>query len=327
MLTPEQKAAWQRYRDQRPAFVEAAHAVGEAFANIARETGIECAVISRAKGVASFAKKIIDHNYADPWAQTTDKVGARLIVGSLSDRARLLEAIREAGSPAIAGHVVDKADQIGPKSLGYAGVHFQVVVPPPHTDVNGDSIECEVQLRTRAQDLWAVAEHPLTYKGVVPATDRIKRRIYRLLTLVELFDEELEAAMSELRTLPNYASAELLRAAQTVFLGFTAEPGHDAMSFAVLKWLAPIIEDVPGYATTLELFAASHNDKIAHLIATYGTEIDERYLILTQPESIVLLELIERAPMRLASELENSDLETLVIPLYALWGVSWPRTS
>jgi ppGpp synthetase/RelA/SpoT-type nucleotidyltranferase len=62
-----------------------------------RKAGVRADVTARAKETASFAKKIITKNYSDPWAQVTDKIGARIIVDESNDTHRVFDGLAAAG--------------------------------------------------------------------------------------------------------------------------------------------------------------------------------------------------------------------------------------
>jgi putative GTP pyrophosphokinase len=287
-----------RYRDELPAFVEAARAMTGKLEEICKQAGVIATVSAREKDLGSFAKKIMTKaDYAsDPWGMTTDKVGARVITQTLRDRSSVLEALQ--GSELQILWVDDKQKSVKADELYYPGIHVQVVVPDVRTG-DGAPIECEVQLRTKAQDLWSVPSHTLLYKGVVKPPAETARRIWRLSTLVELFDEEVERAMSEVLNTPDYAEAYLLAVAEPRFYTFVQREGYRDLSIEVLHELTdvfPAADERAAYGDTLGEFAEREHNRLSQLYRDYGPgspfEGEGRYWLFSQPESLLLLERI-----------------------------------
>jgi ppGpp synthetase/RelA/SpoT-type nucleotidyltranferase len=323
-------SAWQRYRDEHPIFVTAAERIEHQLREITRAAEVRGEVTARAKEVASFAKKIRLRKYDDPWGKVTDKVGARIVVETLGDLAKALAAI-EASPLVIIGDIDDKLAAAPVDKLAYPGIHLQVSVPGIR-DAQGGAIECEVQLRTRAQDLWSVQSHKLTYKGVIEPSHETSRRIYRLVALVELFDSELEAAMNEILSLPNYELAQTLDRAERLYLQFMDQPGSQELSIEILRLLTEQLDDLreKAYPDRLAEFAETHHDKLRALYDQHRDDfkdvaVGDRYLLLTQPESLVVFECIENRRYLMADRFSGDDLESLLRPLYGLWGRHWPE--
>lgn len=318
------RVSWERYRNEYPIFVAAADQMKIELSTLARRHGLRVAVDARAKDVSSFAKKLRTKGYAHPWEQVTDKVGARAIVESLSDLERMVEAVRT--SSLDVKSVEDKSETASPNELYYPGVHIQVGVPRAR-DGQGGPIECEVQVRTKAQDLWSVPSHKLTYKGVVDPSRQTVRRIMRLSALVELFDEEVTQAMEEVESMPAYASARLLRLAESKFLTFVGEPGDDDLSLESLSVVAEAITapELPHYDEAIESFATENYDRLRELYDQYGpggTAADEwDNWLMSQPESLIVFERIANRKRLLKSVVEGTEVESAVRFLYDLWGI------
>lgn len=310
-------------------FAAAAEAMQARLDAFVREQGIRAAVEVRAKTVASFVKKVHTRSYEDPWVETTDKVGARVIVKTLDDLGRLRAAL-ESTSEFELLRIEDRSELANEDRLFYPGVHAQVVVPAATTS-DGERIECEVQLRTKAQDLWSVPSHELLYKGVIEPSKATRRRVLRLSVLTEMFDEEVRLAMHEVASDARYELALLLREAEALYLTFVAEPGEDDLSLEVLSTVAEALpaEDRSGYPTTLRTFVDAHRAKLAEVFETYGVRspfgAEYPYWLFSQPEAIIVLERIDRAPQALAEAVSSSEIRDAVRSLYAAWGSPMPE--
>ena len=328
-MTPDE--ARQRFVDEHQTFKDAAVALREYLDNLCRTLQVPAAVEAREKSIGSFVKKIYINKYAQPWEEITDKVGARIIVGTLHDVQKLRDALE--GDAAIeleARDIVDKSEEAAEDKLHYPGIHAQVTVPGVLTAA-GQTIEAELQLRTKGQDLWAVVSHKLDYKGAITPAKQTRRRILRLSVLPEMFDEEVVTAMNELAADPAYVNARYLQLAEAEYLSFVGEPGNDLLSLEVIGTIRPALEDgqdPDGYALDLREFADHHNDKLREIYARYGlfTEWAQEpaYWLFSQPESTIIFHLIETRPLALANAVWGTDLETVIDRLYAAWGRAMP---
>lgn len=318
-----------RYRDELPAFRAAAEIITEQLRQICKDAGIVARIEAREKDLGSFAKKIMTKSeYAsDPWGKTTDKLGARVITYTLRERAIVFDALN--GSELEVLSIDDKQELAKPDELFYPGIHLQLHVPDARTS-DGESIECEVQLRTQAQDLWSVPSHTLLYKGVVTPPLETARRIWRLSTLVELFDEEVDRAVTDVLTTPDYAEAYLLAIAEPRYYTFVQRGGDRDLSIQVLHELNdafPSSPDRGSYQEEVRQFTESEQDRLAQLYADYGPgspfEADGKYWLFSQPESLLLLERVAMQPRRLRHAVAQTDLEYAVEPLYDASGVQF----
>jgi ppGpp synthetase/RelA/SpoT-type nucleotidyltranferase len=326
--------ARQRYVAEFSAFSAAAGSISDCLEQVARLAGVHAAIDAREKTVSSFIKKlhVKGASYSDPWRDVTDKLGARVIVETLGDLAKVRAIFEDvARCPVHVLRIEDKSEEADEAILFYPGVHIQVEVPGVTTS-DGESIECEIQLRTKAQDLWSVPSHKLIYKPVLDPESETKRRILRLSVLVEIFDEEVERAMTEVASMPGYAEARLLAAAESHYFTFVGEPGEHELSLEVLGHLSVVIRDrkIEDYPAALDEFVATHREKLALAYEQFGPYSDSAsegaYWLVSQPESIIVWHLIETAPMHLASIISGTDLVETVRQLYAIWGSAFPAS-
>lgn len=328
-MTPDE--ARQRFVDEHQTFKDAAVALRGYLDNLCRTLRVPAAVEAREKSIGSFVKKIYLNKYTRPWEEITDKVGARIIVGTLQDVRKLRDALEsDAAAELAARDIVDKSEEAAEDKLHYPGVHAQVTVPGVLT-ADGHQIEAELQLRTKGQDLWAVVSHKLDYKGAITPTKQTRRRILRLSVLPEMFDEEVGNAMNELAADPAYVNARYLQLAEAEYLRFVGEPGNDLLSLEVIETILPALahgQDSDGYAHDLTAFVNHHIDKLQDIYTRYGifTEWAQQpaYWLFSQPESTIVFHLIETRPVALANTVRGTELETVTDRLYAAWGRAMP---
>lgn len=220
--------------------------------------------------------------------------------------------------------------------LNYLGVHLDLDWPvgpeagrllsdPPPT------MAVEVQVRSEAQSLWASVGHPLVYKPVLDLPATHQRSVYRLLALVELFDAEVDRAVSALFSDPAYPEAALLDKAEQAFLLFQTAGYDRDLSMQVLRVLLLTLDDSAdrdAFPDRLREFARTNEARLARMYEEYGAESEigkqGLYPLVSQPESVVLLQrLSERTA--LTEELWAQHLpEGLLTDVRDAYGSSLP---
>lgn len=319
-----------RYASEQGRYRRAALAVAGEIRQIAREIGVYARVEGREKSLDSFVKKAITKPYERPWEDTTDKAGARAIVADPSKLYPLVEALEARWHGRLCEPRNDRSLELDDRVFDYSGVHLQVVAPSEDTDV--EPIECEVQVRTAAQDAWSVLSHQFLYKPAVELPRASRRAMYRLVALVEVFDEEVKRTVATTRADPDYPQGRLLHDAERAFFQVAAwdydrELTHHVLDVAVRA--VPPLEQAT-YGDRLLEFVGDHRDRITTWLADYGPgsglEGSTRYALVSQPEALVLIERSEHAEMLLASVIDEAgpDMRRLVAPVLAAWGRPLP---
>src|SRR5262249_39562393 len=84
----------EQYRGLRPLFEELAERLSERLEGHCRNLGLHAIVQGRAKGIASFAEKIIRKPKADPLGEIMDLCAARVVADTLGEVDRLREAVK-----------------------------------------------------------------------------------------------------------------------------------------------------------------------------------------------------------------------------------------
>ncbi len=175
-------------------------AFGEHLGGALREARLDDARLeTRTKGIASFLDKATKSDgrggfkYADPAAQLTDLVGARVMVPLSADVAPVARLVQRL-------YVVEEmSDQRADALLdvpGYQSLHFLVRFRDEDRaalDLDGRGAAdrpVELQVRSILQHAWASLQHDLMYKGERRPTDHVRRRLIALAGLLELADQE-----------------------------------------------------------------------------------------------------------------------------------------
>lgn len=213
--------------------------------------------------------------------------------------------------------------------LSYPRLHIQAVMAGQETDPDGTPYECEIQLRTEAVDLWARMSHKLLYKpGVAPPAD-VSRSLYRLVALIELYDLEVERGVQAMSAHPELArSNQLLDVTEQVYRTFTDHPYSRDLSHEVVDVLTQAIDDETDYSEKLTRFAEDFRERLERAYADYGPTSAHflahgRYLLASQPESLIIFERLTNARFRLQTTWEEGELsETMLTDMASAWGTA-----
>ncbi|MER6550658.1 hypothetical protein ABZ773_13105 [Streptomyces sp. NPDC047804] len=290
-------------------------------------SGIACEVTARAKEVSSFQTKVYRKGYIDPWKQITDKAGVRVVVSHRGLLDPALDVIR--GCLEVVELQDDRHTPGHEDRLRYPRLHIQAITVGRETDPDGAPYECEIQLRTEAVDLWSRMSHKLLYKpGVAPPAD-VSRSLYRLIALVELFDLEVERGVEAMAQHPELAhSNRLLDVAEQAYRTFTDHPYSTDLSHEVIDLLSRTIDDADAYSEQLPQFVERFRSRIQRAYADYGPNSTHflkhgRYLLASQPESLIIFERLSNARFRLQSAWYTGELpDTMLTDMAQIWGVA-----
>jgi len=204
------EACVRRFAGERHTFEALGQKLEGRLREIAGSMGIGADVTSRVKSIIGFAEKLVRKGYVENPDQVTDLTGVRIVVKSLHDVERMAAALRAACESSDALFVLDRenvSDKRGPgfgdvEKFGYQSLHLVVEM----TGLGGtdwkpfERRKAEVQIRTRAQGVYAEVSHGLTYKGEDQVPRDVRRSLARIAALLESVDHEIsgiEARASE----------------------------------------------------------------------------------------------------------------------------------
>ena len=78
----------------------------------------------------------------------------------------------------------------------------------------------EIQVRTINQDCWAYIAHSVFYKQEISLPEKFKRRIFRLVSLYELADDEFDQMNSIIISNPDFPIYQILNQMEGKFYRF-----------------------------------------------------------------------------------------------------------
>ena len=203
--------------------------------------------------------------------------------------------------------------------FGYVGIHYDVELKNQEDGLKG--LRCEIQLHTRAQNMWADAEHDLLYKFVGEVGEESERSLYRLMALVEVFDSELQRVIDVANSDPGrYVSAmigELERRFYTLTAGREYNAELSRVVVAVVKE-AYVADEFPNFNDIISEFVRINVTKLEHIYQQYRR--DHRCAtLLYQPEALMIFERMDANPLILREVWDYKLDAELLTALADVW--------
>jgi putative GTP pyrophosphokinase len=252
---------------------------------------IDAFVSGRAKEVRSVEQKLRARDRAEPgrdagFADLPDLIGVRVVVRLEREIAIVAEELHRMF---LIEKDADVRDEHGREETpGYRGRHFDVRAPegsdlPP---LLREQV-AEIQVRTRAADLWASVEHELRYKGATPLPPARSRQFVLAASLLELAERELE----DLRAWHLQAELEAEPVAGALA---AAEPQARAVPLDPTTLAELLTSRYPATASTprrlawmLDLLRELHLDTAGALLGRLPARVDPRILALAEGRASV----------------------------------------
>lgn len=260
-----------------------------------RSGGIFAHVSGRTKGTSNLLKKLLKKGC--DYDKITDKAGVRIAVRFRHEVESVLKLVEDSFDIL---SKENKAELLGHNKVGYSGVHYDVRLKPQSTgpeDPDIRDLQCEIQVHTLCQTLWAEMDHELSYKPAQPVPEDLRRQIYLLNALLEIADRSFSAINGELAMLPGAFAMGLFQNLERHFYRFTGQGFDPELSQQVLEniLLSYDSSELTRLSAIIDEFVAANSSRLQSVFDQYQN-IDDRPLLLFQPESFVLLERLERNP-------------------------------
>jgi ppGpp synthetase/RelA/SpoT-type nucleotidyltranferase len=324
--------AFHRYVAEEPRIKEAARCTADHIRRRAVRDQFDCVVSQRVKDVGRYVAKIHRKGYTDPWKQVTDKVGVRITVrhpGLFDPALGLVKDAFGVGDEAVQDYrrmLPGREDR-----FEYPRLHVQVPAVGDYTDPDGQPYECEIQIRTPVVDVWANDYHRLAYKppGNLRIPSDVSRALYRAFALVELYDAEIGRVMEVLDQHPDFTRGNrLFVEAERIYRTFAQHSFDRELSHEVIDVLQQVIpDDISGYNYRLFEFAERYRDRLTRDYVRFGPTSDHfledgRYILASQPESLIIFERLDYDSFTLRDLWnESAFADTMLYDLAEIWGM------
>jgi ppGpp synthetase/RelA/SpoT-type nucleotidyltranferase len=281
----------------------------------------------RIKDVDSFIKKAIRKNFEHPLIEITDQIGIRITTIYQNELDKIDQEISREFHYLKRENKIDSLDY---NQLGYLGIHFEVSLQElenlQNTVYNGTV--CEIQLHTRAQNLWANISHQLSYKTTIEPSTNVKRSLYRLVSLIEIFDKEVTTAKDAILNQPEIPEVNLLNYLERYFYGFSNKQFDREFSLQNLNILKNLLsqEEIKDFEHLIGEFVESNREKLTQIFNNYSKDGRGSYkiLMLFQPESILIFWRLQKDKFKLLNVWEKFLARELLEFMADVWVISLP---
>ena len=300
-----------QYAAEQPLYLELAQHVESTINDAMSRRGIPCTVSHRVKEVRSLAPKLLTRSYDE----IGDKAGVRVVVHfpwMLGEAESLVKSLFQVL------HYQDKRAEASPQTFAYRATHFQVTSPTV-ADILRNK-ECEIQVRTRAEDLWADTEHDIIYKYPIPLPSDIKHSFYRLVGHMEIFDSEITRVQEEINRLPEGRLLTVLEPHHRQLVGRDYD-GY--LSSLLLDFLIKCVmpEPIDATVTSIVSFMEANRQKLERMLARYEND-DYANPLMWQPELPAILYCLDNRKFELQEYWEDVLPFDLLDSLAVDWGVT-----
>lgn len=180
----------------------------------------------------------------------------------------------------------------------------------------------EIQVRTLNQHAWSNTAHLLSYKQDKDLPSNLKRKVYRLLSLYELADDEFSSVNKALKEYIDNHAYTLLRKLEGKFYKYAKIDFDRKISLNALDIILGYYENesfVIKVINEIDSFILINDQKIKRLYDENRNRFYE-IIFLTQPEIFIIWYMLQNNPFTIqdnwTSDFEEEDLEQIK----TLWG-------
>ena len=283
-------------------------------------------VSQRTKDLLSIVKKIKKKNPEKSYSyeDLSDKLGVRIICSYQEDLIKVDTFLNQFFEIVKAEY---KKDTLDFDKLDYTSNHYDVRMNPAKHVFEGQEqyldMVFEVQVRTLNQHAWSNIAHSLAYKQEAGIEPIVKRRVYRLLSLYEIADDEFSSVNQKLAENPDNPAYQLLRKLEGKVYKYAKVDFDRATSLYNIKIILGFLNDAQQQELRrgIDDFITENDEKLSAIFYENRFRFHEIDLI-TQPEIFLVWYLLEHYQFVIkdnwADEFDCNELEQAAI----LWGTS-----
>lgn len=314
----------ERWRKDEPQFIELGSVVT---AFIRKEiTAFELLpeISYRTKELLSIIKKIKKKQREKEYSYDSlnDKLGIRIICSFKEDMNKLDAFLKKYF---ILKKAEYKSDTLDFDRLDYISNHYDATIKTELKQFakyeRYKDMVFEIQVRTLNQHAWSNTAHTLSYKQEAEISPILKRRIYRLLSLYELADDEFSAVNKALIEHPDNFVYSLLRKLESKIYRFAQVDYDRETSLYTLRILLSYFadEEKKVISSQIEQFISTNELKIQNIFDENRMRFFE-IPFLTQPEIFLVWYGLEKYFFSIEDNWQNDFEKTELEQIATFWG-------
>ena len=313
------------WKDDKPKYEE----LGTQVFSFIKSTITECEILPevsyRPKELLSIVKKIKKRQRETPnysYSSLNDKLGVR-VVCSFQEEMEVIDKylykyfeIKK---------VEKKKEELNFKTLDYISNHYDACIKLNiqefSTCVHLKDLVFEIQVRTLNQHAWANTAHALSYKQEIDIPSSLNRKIYRLLSLYEIADDEFSIVNRALIEHPDNTIYKLLKNLESKIYKYAQVDYDRETSIYTLRIITQYLDadQVKTAFEKIEDFILTNEIKIQRIFK----ESKERYFeipFLTQPEIFLVWYCLENFSFAIKDNWVNDFDPSELEQISNLWG-------
>ena len=250
------------------------------------------------KEAISILRKLKKKNVkkAYTYSDLTDKLGVRVICNYQEDIPKIQEIIK---SNFFEHGFENKGENLEHDVLGYTSYHYDLIFKK-HIDSKINSLIFELQLRTINQHAWACTAHELSYKQDIELPKELKRKVYRLLALYEIADNELSSVNIYITTHEDFPIYNCFKKLEKQFYKLAKSSFDREQSINSLKSIISFltVAELNIFIQHFDTFMDINYERIGNIFTEYLNNFNYSYIIM-QPEIIFVWFLLEKCEFKL----------------------------
>jgi ppGpp synthetase/RelA/SpoT-type nucleotidyltranferase len=273
----------------------------------------------RLKELLSIVKKIErkskDKEYT--YEDLKDKLGVRVICSFSSQLDEVDKIIHQNFN---VEKVEYKKEELDFDRLDYTSNHYDLTVDTSKIHFENPEI-CkgkvfELQVRSINQHAWSSSSHILTYKKEAEIPKVLQRRVYRLLSLYEIADDEFSNINSELQEKENGIAYQYIRKLEGKVYKYAKVDFDRQTSLMKLAFLLSPFEKEKRkeLIEAVYTFVSENDEKLERVFDNYSSKFHQ-IPFLTQPEIFLIFYMLEKHESTLeeifVNDLDNDELEKI----------------
>lgn len=320
MMSFDVEDVLKKWEHDEPLYIELGKSVQSLLKNLIFEGGMYADVSFRPKEAISMLKKLKKRNEKEPFSygDMTDKLGVRVICNYQED----IPVIQQIIESNFYIHKFDnKGEDMKHNVLDYTSYHYDLIFKN-HENEKINTLIFELQLRTINQHAWACTAHELSYKQDIELSKEFKRKVYRLLALYEIADNELSSVNSFITNHQDFPIYSCFKKLEKKFYKLAKSTFDRDQSINSLKSIISFlsVEELNSFILAFDSFINEHSIKISEIFTEYKNANNYNFIIM-QPEVIFVWFLLDKCQFKL-EENWNKYFDTSELDIIKnAWGV------
>lgn len=312
------------WKNDEPKFNELGILVSTFIKSKITEIEILPEVSARTKDLLSIVKKvkkkIREKEYS--YSHLNDKLGIRIICTFQTEMDSIDEFLNKYFEIV---NVEKKKENLDVKTLDYISNHYDAKIKTSikefkkHKDL--ENLIFEIQVRTLNQHAWANTAHTLSYKQEAELPHSLMRKVYRLLSLYEIADDEFSIVNKSLIENADTKVYGVLRKLESKTYKYAKIDFDRETSLFVIRKILNYLtaNQIQNVITEIDKFIQKHNKKIEKIFDKNRDRFFE-IPILSQPEIFLLWFCLEKFPYAITDNWSNDFDLGEIEQVKTLWG-------